>query len=306
MSDHAALDVNLEDLLEAKPEVPPIPPGLYHLRLDPDLKGICRTAGLRVGGKKSEVLARIEHAWAQDSPSGREAVRRALGEPEPLRVRLQQGLSGGSMDGHLLVGFGASSNSSSSNASNTRLQCWCTAPGNWAKSSPYLVTCAQCQMQHHANCVQMHPSEVASKKDWTCCACRATWLDPFSPVLPTERIDGMVVDPGRPAAARQQFQIVAATPSQIAGHSAPSSTSHDFEIAGSVVFALMGGVRRLEMRCFLPNPPYGRIVHRWPLRSAVYVNGVTVGALLQQPQVRGRFAPAIACPLPPSDCRSTW
>ena len=63
----------------AKPEAPPVPPGLYNLRLDPDLKAICRRAGLRLSGRKNEVLARIVTAWQNESPRIRSAVGAILG-----------------------------------------------------------------------------------------------------------------------------------------------------------------------------------------------------------------------------------
>ena len=55
-----------------------VPGRLWALRVA-ELKEICRRAGLRVSGKKSELLERIERAWANDSPKGRLAVRAVLG-----------------------------------------------------------------------------------------------------------------------------------------------------------------------------------------------------------------------------------
>ena len=299
----AFFDTLMEDLMGAKPEAEPVPAGLYNLRLDPELKNICRRAGLRLGGKKNEVLARIEMAWANDSPSGREAVRAALAIParaggsmmgsgsasgyDPrAAATFRSGSSSFSGFGHT-VGAGAGAGGSGSVA-NSKLQCWCmrSSHGHLRNQSGPLVTCMQCDSQHHASCVNVPPMEAASKTDWSCAACRATWLDPFSPVVMTETIDSVTLSPGASPVTLQQYYIPGATMMQVSGSGPPNAAHIEFDLSAAVAFGLLGGTRRLELRSFLPNPSYGRTSHRWPLRTSIFVNMSSVGGVHQQPQVR--------------------
>ena len=61
----------------AKPEAPPLPAALYRLRVE-SLKDICRSLHLRLAGRKSDLLDRIEHAWRCDNHGVRATIRNCL------------------------------------------------------------------------------------------------------------------------------------------------------------------------------------------------------------------------------------
>ena len=75
MSLHGIDPAQLAKLLAPAPGMPP---AVYSLRLDPELKRICRRAHLPVGGRKSEVLSRIEYAWQHNPEPIRTVVRELL------------------------------------------------------------------------------------------------------------------------------------------------------------------------------------------------------------------------------------
>ena len=296
MATFQALDLFLEQALSeapysAKPEAPPVPPGLYNLRVEPELKEICRRAGLRVTGRKSELLARIECAWENDSPSGREAVRAVLRVDTSSRVA--HGLaaapaSASSGASRWSVPGGGAASSSIPDARH--LRCWCTTESSWSRPPGGIscVRCSECGGYHHTSCVHVPPLE-AGRTDYVCAPCRATWLDPFAPVVVSQRLDGGPLTDGSSAVVNQQIYLKPAAPLHISsGGAHRNSRVYDFDIAHFVCSSIYSGMRRLEMRCFLPNPPGGRQNLRWPLRSQVSLNNVDVGAVPQQPQVCAR------------------
>ena len=172
---------------------PPLPTGLYNLRLDPELKDICRRAGLRLSGRKSEILARIERAWANDSPSGRAAVRAVLEKPAPNSmpsnmIRLpnhaaNHGNGWGWGCGTALGGGASSSGGGQSAAPNPapKMHCWCTVRLHSTSCAPPTIKCSECGYAQHITCANVSPAEKG-RTDYVCVSCRSTWLDPFSPV----------------------------------------------------------------------------------------------------------------------------
>ena len=288
MATFRALDLFLEHALSeapynAKPEVPPVPPGLYNLRVEPELKEICRRANLRLSGRKSELLNRIERAWENDSPNGREAVRAVLRVDTSSRMSLAGAAAAVPVSTSNSASRWGAASASSSFPDASLLRCWCMTE-SWSRpASGSCVRCSECGCYHHTSCVHVPPSE-AGRTDYVCAPCRATWLDPFSPVVVSERLDGAQLAAGSSAVPNQQIYLKPASPQQISGGAHRNSKIYDFDVAPFVCSTIYSGKRRLQIRCFLPNPPGGRQNLRWPLRTQVLLNNCDVGPVPQQPQ----------------------
>ena len=287
----------------------PIPAGLHNLRLDPELKDICRESGLRLAGRKSELLGRIIVGWQDGSPQVRDAVRRALGISAPaaqgsvpLTIRLNPGGPSGA---------GGDSSSSQPqelqrvgnqcgplDAPPLRLNpdapgynpapplknCLCAVSPIIRVPPPYAaqVKCSECGSRMHTACMSI-PTPEANQTNYVCVLCRAMWLDPFATAVMGQCVDGRVGDPHWCFAQQQHFIPAASQISIMHGH--PPNVRHvDFDVGQAVHQRIMAGGMRLEVRCFLGNPPYHRLNHRWPLRSRVDANNINCSALQQAAQ----------------------
>lgn len=154
-------------------------------------------------------------------------------------------------------------------ASNAELQfknCICAAMGV-PLSDTAQVKCSVCKSSMHSLCMSIGPNQTS----YVCVVCRAMWLDPFAPVV-------TCVD-GSSDFAQQQYVIPAASQD-----GTPSVTNVEFDIDKAVHDDIMGGSRSLEVRCFLVNPPYNLLNHRWPKCSRVTMNNITC-SLQQAAQV---------------------
>lgn len=123
------------------------------------------------------------------------------------------------------------------------------------------VKCSVCKSSMHSLCMSI-PTNGPNQTSYVCVVCRAMWLDPFAPVV-------TCVD-GSSDFAQQQYVIPAASQ-----NGTPNVINVDFNIVKAVHDDIMGGSRSLEVRCFMGNPPYNLLNHRWPLDSRVNMNNIT-------------------------------
>ena len=272
--------ISVSDFFEAtKPEAPPMPNQLYSLRLDPDLKDICRCTHMRLSGRKTEVLARIERGWDIDSPGVRDAVRRAINPRSFSSGSYSSSSSGGSSGGSSFwssTSYGGASCSSSSSSSIgghgfkitvplpssggvSNVRCVC----NSRHMLPTMVTCCECGALMHPTCVHV-PYQEASTPSFACASCKATWLDPFLPMIVDReqsdrlgcRTDGAaLVASLNPllAAFRQQFYVPGANQMQLSNVGQPNVTHMDLELSSARLHDLLLG-KKLEVPSHATQP----------------------------------------------------
>lgn len=264
---------------------PPVPQSLFRLRLDPELKEICRLSGLRKAGRKGEVLDRVVRAWRNDLPEVRSAVESVL---NPRRPHHYGGGNSG-VPGNSSIGVPDNSflsTTSSGGGSSTYshpagfgtppgghddpgMRCICAAPN--IRFPQGNVLCSECGNTLHLGCLGLSP-HVTPPPGFTCAACVVGWLLPFQPALKELLRPKVRMLPG-------------ATTSQLQpGWSGPTNSNWiEFECPA----AAFDAGRRVELRCFLATmlgePPTSRKLHRWPLRTVVFLNGGQQ-PVSQQPQ----------------------
>ena len=268
------------NFVETKPEAPPLPSGLYSMRLEPELKDICRRLHLRLSGRKSEVLGRIEHAWKCNNPGVRELILGAkeLHSSPIFDFSSHQRTPSVSVAG---PGGGGSGSSSSSSSSLPPVKVTLTNGGNIIASTSLggvhhpnnvlcccnsrhmaspMVRCCECGSLLHPSCVQVHSSE-ASTKSYVCALCRAVCLDPFLPIVLEKTWAQLAGAPAGVleasarhgvAAYRQQYSIRGASQTQISGIGQPNTCYMDFELSSHHIHELLLG-KRLEVRSGLAN-----------------------------------------------------
>ena len=282
----------------AKPEVPSPPPQLYNLRLEPDLKALCRKVGLRLGGRKGEVLQRLLLAWQNDAPNARATIRAELGlepaaPPAPAAHRATSSSScaalgggGGSSsssskvvveDAAAAPGGGGGANGGGSSSGGARVRCLCTnLPGAGAGPT---ATCVECGCAVHLQCVDLlgvgrrppPPEQIL------CPHCTAATIAPFAP--------GAVEHPA--FKAKLKF-VYPASPLQLSHAVPPNQMTFDFIVPASLADhepSAGATAARVELRCFLSKTltSFERRSIRWPLQSRLFLNGREI-LVPQQPQ----------------------
>ena len=259
--------ISVSDFFESttKPEgaCEPVPNQLYSLKLEPDLKDVCRRTHMRLSGRKTEVLARIERGWHIDSPGVRDAVRIAI-NPCSFSSR------GSGANSNAMSYGGTSGSSNSSNSSSTHggysLKITVPLPKNGGGSNvrcvcnsqhmlPAMVKCCECGALLHPTCVHV-PDHEASTPSFACALCKAAWLDPFIPMLVgQEQVDRLGCRTEGPLAAsldpllaafRQQFYVPGASQMQLSNAVQPNVTHMDVELSSARLHDLLLG-KKLEV-----------------------------------------------------------
>ena len=279
----------------AREESKPNPPNLKNLRLDPELKDLCRKCGLKVSGRKQDLLQRLTNAFMNDLPGARAAICNASGHVPSSRERprwqthtaaaatpttalpsvpLDAGVASSSGTGG--GGDAAASRGIHSTASGREsMHCFCASPSLLLPAG--ILRCSECSVGLHAHCLGLSP---LSAMHITCPTCLASNLNPFSPVV-------------RTAAHPAKLHYLPGTSSHNAGaHAAPSSHTLEFDLPPALYHATLSHGRRFELRCFLASDVVTergeksgrqRSSHRWPLQTRLFFNSreTPVG---QQPQ----------------------
>jgi len=258
------LEVQIKSSYTGPAVNPAVPKALFHARLDPELREICRRAKLGISGRKADLITRIVHAWQQDLPLARNAVQQVLGKAG--------GGGGGESGGSISSTTGSmveARPSSSAAAAPTNMwpdpsvRCICV-DGNMRKAPPAVHwLCTECGASVHAACLGVGPLAAGSAPaGFTCPSCMAVTLVPFAPGLPELQRPKIRLAPGSSAAV------------QLGGHGTHMADI-EFEYQPSLLAPSSG--HRLELRCFLAHqlvePPKMRKNHRWPLGCVLFLNG---------------------------------
>jgi hypothetical protein len=213
-----------------------LPHQIFSLRLEPELKNLCRRLGLKLSGRRAEVIDRIQQAWNNSSRS-RDTVRAALGlatgggsvgtgGSSGATSGGSSGIVGGTTDrgaaAYQLSGRGGIDVSSVPIPNSVR--CCCTS----TEERPHMLRCAECGCRQHSVC--MGAGTAVERAGYVCAVCRATWLDPFHPVVladaePADASSGGGKRAPREAVLCRQYFLGGATPQQLQ-HVHPANTRH--------------------------------------------------------------------------------
>lgn len=233
-------------------------PRLHNLKVD-ELKNVCREVGLRLSGRKQDLLDRIHSCIREGSFASRQRlhdslVRRLGAVPTNRSVPSSSSSAPPRLAPDAPLAAAAQP--------DRTIRCLCSSQF----SHGLMIACDECDMWQHCACIGIQPHAVPDS--YVCARCRSTTLDPFLEVDASFQ--------GR------CWLVPGANSLQMSGMVQPNTTRESVTISTAMTSELASGVRQLVLRTFLANPGAKRN-HRWPLRSSLALNG-TATPIVQQPQ----------------------
>jgi hypothetical protein len=281
---HGALSAHLAAASSESQAAVPVPREVYGCRLEPELRTICREAGLKITGTKAVLLERVVNAWQRDVPGARYAVRRVLRLDPPAPPAAPPPFNGvqlPSCTGDPASFFATAVNSlslpgaacggtSTPVYNEVKAMTAPPPPPRWptdvrcvcgkTEHRGHMLRCDECKRWQHAACLGLSPGSLPAEH--VCELCRAQTLNPFSPYL----------DEWHPVTCA----IPAATPAQLSSPTmaSPNSIIIEFSLPASILASLQSArpLRSLSLRVFLARPPRGPggalRNHRWPMRAS--------------------------------------